>query len=106
MPDCGSCRCVRWWPPTSRSTTSSTTWSTRRTVSEPGPISSVPMTTGDGTRSAFFAPDGDVFVPAPIARGPWGQTISGNYLGGLLGYVLERDAAEPDFQPARLTVDL
>jgi hypothetical protein len=57
-------------------------------------------------RSAFFTPDGDAFAPAPIARGPWGETISGNYLGGLLGYVLERDEGDPDFQPARLTVDL
>ena len=56
--------------------------------------------------SAFFAADGDTFVPQPIARGPWGETISGNYVGGILGYVLERDAGEPDFQPARLTVDL
>lgn len=59
-----------------------------------------------GTPSAFFVPDGKAFVPAPIARGPWGQTISGNYLGGLLGYVLERDAGEPELQPSRLTVDL
>lgn len=56
--------------------------------------------------TAFFTPDGDAFVPAPIARGPWGQTISGNYVGGLLGHVLERDADDPAFQPARLTVDL
>jgi hypothetical protein len=56
--------------------------------------------------TAFFDLDGDLFVPAPIARGPWGQTISGNYLGGLIGCVLERDAGDPDFQPARLTVDL
>jgi hypothetical protein len=59
-----------------------------------------------GTPSAFFTADGDTFVPAPIARGPWGQTISGNYVGGILGHVLERDAGDPDFQPARLTVDL
>lgn len=59
-----------------------------------------------GTPTAFFTPDGDRFVPASIARGPWGQTISGNYLGGLLGHVLERDAGEPELQPARLTVDL
>src|SRR5689334_501427 len=58
------------------------------------------------TPSAFFVPDGDAFVPAPIARGPWGDTISGNYLGGLIGHVLERDAGEDDLQPARLTVDL
>lgn len=56
--------------------------------------------------TAFFTPDGDAFVPGPLARGPWGQTISGNYVGGLLGHVLERDAGDPDFQPTRLTVDL
>jgi hypothetical protein len=56
--------------------------------------------------SAFFVADGDIFVPQPIARGPWGQTISGNYVGGLLGHVLDRDAGDPGFQPARLTVDL
>lgn len=58
------------------------------------------------TRSAFFTVDGGAFVPATIARGPWGQTISGNYVGGLLGHVLERDAGDPELQPARLTVDL
>jgi hypothetical protein len=56
--------------------------------------------------SAFFTADGDTFVPAPLARGPWGQTISGNYLGGLIGHVLERDAGDADLQPARFTVDL
>ena len=72
-------------------------------VSDRGPISSVSdddSTRRAGTPSAFFVPDGDAFVPAPIARGPWGQTISGNYLGGLLGHVLERDAGDPDLQPA------
>ena len=56
--------------------------------------------------SAFFIADGDAFVPQLIARGPWGETISGNYVGGILGHVLERDAGDPEFQPARLTVDL
>jgi len=55
---------------------------------------------------AFFVPDGDAFVPTDWARGPWGHTISGNYVGGLLGHVIERDAADAEFQPARLTVDL
>ena len=59
-----------------------------------------------GGPSAFFTADGDSFVPAPIARGPWGQTISGNYVGGVFGHVLERAAGDPEFQPARLTVDL
>jgi Thioesterase-like superfamily len=56
--------------------------------------------------SAFFLTDGDAFAPTSIARGPWGQTISGNFVGGLLGLAIERAAGEPDFQPARLTVDL
>jgi Thioesterase-like superfamily len=55
---------------------------------------------------AFFVPEGDAFAPTDWARGPWGQTISGNYVGGLLGHVIERDAGDPELQPARLTVDL
>jgi hypothetical protein len=55
---------------------------------------------------AFFVPDGDAFAPTDWARGPWGQTISGNYVGGLLGHVIEQDAGDQDMQPARLTVDL
>ncbi|MCT7661254.1 thioesterase family protein [Mycobacterium deserti] len=56
--------------------------------------------------TAFFLPDGDHFVPTPFARGPWGHTISGNYVGGLLGHVIEAAAGDPELQPARLTVDL
>jgi hypothetical protein len=56
--------------------------------------------------SAFFVVDGDTFTPTSIARGPWGQTISGNFVGGLLGHAVEAAAGNPDFQPARLTVDL
>jgi hypothetical protein len=56
--------------------------------------------------SAFFVADGDTFMPTSIARGPWGQTISGNFVGGLLGHAVEAAAGDPDFQPARLTVDL
>ncbi len=55
---------------------------------------------------AFYIPDGDEFVPTALARGPWGQTISGMVTGGILGHVIERDVGDPDFQPARLTVDL
>jgi hypothetical protein len=62
----------------------------------------------DGSRlpTAFFIPDGDAFVPTTLARGPWGQTISGMVTGGVLGHVIERDFGDSDFQPARLTVDL
>jgi acyl-CoA thioesterase len=59
-----------------------------------------------GLPAAFFIPDGDAFAPTSIARGPWGQTISGNFVGGLLGHAVERAAGDPDFQPTRLTVDL
>ncbi|WBP94021.1 thioesterase family protein [Mycolicibacterium neoaurum] len=55
---------------------------------------------------AYFIAEGDRYTPTSIARGPWGQTISGNILGGLLGFVVDRDHGQPDFQPARLTVDL
>jgi hypothetical protein len=55
---------------------------------------------------AYFLPDGDAFRPTAIARGPWGETISGNYVGGLLGHAVEHAAIEPGLQPARLTVDL
>lgn len=59
------------------------------------------------TAPAFFVPHGDTFVPTTIARGPWGETVSGTYVGGLLGHIVERDTgADPDMQPARLTVDL
>lgn len=56
--------------------------------------------------TAYYLADGDAFVPTSIAKGPWGETISGNVLGGLLGFVLDRDFGDPELQPARLTVDL
>ncbi|TRW89110.1 thioesterase family protein [Mycolicibacterium sp. 018/SC-01/001] len=62
---------------------------------------------------AFFALQTDdagreVFAPTEWARGPWGDTISGNYLGGLLGLIGERDLAgqTEGMHPARFTVDL
>lgn len=56
--------------------------------------------------SAFLTPDGAGFAPNPIAQGPWGATVSGHIMGGILGWAVERAAPEPDLQPARLTVDL
>ena len=55
---------------------------------------------------AFFTADGDDLVPSPLARGPWGSTISGTYVGGLLGRAIEHSGGDDDLQPARLTVDL
>src|SRR4029077_498223 len=86
-----------------------------RTLSRPNPISSGAMNTQDRPTRAppgrppppsSCSPDGDAFVPTALARGPWGQTISGMVTGGILGHVIERDVGDPDFQPARLTVDL
>jgi hypothetical protein len=65
------------------------------------------VTTARPSAPAFFVPDGDTFVPTEIARGPWGETVSGTYVGGLLGHVIERDTdTDPEVRPARLTVDL
>ena len=55
---------------------------------------------------AFFTREGDGFVPTSMARGPWGSTIGGNFVGGILGHVVENAVTDPDLQPARLTVDL
>jgi acyl-CoA thioesterase len=55
---------------------------------------------------AFFTADGNDLVPNPIARGPWGSTISGTYIGGLLGRAVEGAGGDAELQPARLTVDL
>jgi hypothetical protein len=58
------------------------------------------------TPTCFFVTDGDGYVPTPLARGPWGPSLSGNYVGGLLGRAVEQEVDDVDLQPARLTVDL
>jgi acyl-coenzyme A thioesterase PaaI-like protein len=55
---------------------------------------------------AFFVRDGSSYAPTWIAQGPWGETIAGQVVGGLLGWALERTGGDPALQPARLTVDL
>jgi hypothetical protein len=55
----------------------------------------------------FFTRDGDRFVPTPISRGPWDQTsLHGRVVIGLLGREIERRHGDPEFMPARLTVDM
>jgi len=56
--------------------------------------------------AAFFLRDGEALVPTWIAQGPWGATVSGNVVGGILAWAVERDAVDDGLQPARLTVDL
>jgi hypothetical protein len=55
---------------------------------------------------AYFVADGDAFAPTAMAKGPWGSSISGNFVGGILGHAIELTVGDPDLQPARLTVDL
>ena len=55
---------------------------------------------------AYFVADGDVLVPTTMAKGPWGSTISGNFIGGVLAHAIEGTITDDDLQPARLTVDL
>jgi hypothetical protein len=59
-----------------------------------------------GALTSFFVTDGDDYLPTPLARGPWGPSLSGNYIGGLLGRAVEREVGDPGMQAARLTVDL
>jgi hypothetical protein len=54
----------------------------------------------------FFTMDGELYVPSPLTAGPWADAVSGPIIGGLLGRTIERDAGDPDLQPARLTVDM
>ena len=55
---------------------------------------------------AFFTVDGDSYVPGRLTQGPWGAAMGGQIVGGLLGWGIEKSGVDPDFQPARLTVDL
>lgn len=61
----------------------------------------------DHPRQSFFVPDGDLLVPQPLARGPWGQTLHGRVFGALCAREVERHRDEdPDMVCARLTVDI
>ena len=55
---------------------------------------------------AYAVADGGVLLPGPAAQGPWGPTISGHVVGGILARSLEQAGSDPGLRPARLTVDL
>ncbi len=55
---------------------------------------------------AYFTVDGDSYVPGALTRGPWGATMGGQIVGGLLAWGIEQSGIDPELQPARLTVDL
>jgi hypothetical protein len=55
---------------------------------------------------AFFTVDGDSYLPGVMTRGPWGGAMGGQNVGSLLSWGIERSGIDPEFQPARFTVDL
>lgn len=60
-----------------------------------------------GARGFFFGHDGDSFVPEPVSKGPWGDTLHGRLLGGLTAREVEAFRADdPALACARLTIDL
>ena len=55
----------------------------------------------------FFATDGNRYHPTPASRGPWDpNSLHGRVLAGLIAHQIEHEHGEPNFQPARLTVDM
>ena len=59
------------------------------------------------TVDAFFAREGEAYLPQPAARGPWAaESLHGRVVIGLCGYELERTHGGPEWMPARLTVDM
>lgn len=55
----------------------------------------------------FFFRDGERLVPTRQARGPWkAGTLHGRVIVGVLAAEIERCHGDPDYLPARLTVDM
>ncbi len=56
---------------------------------------------------AFFTREGDAYLPTQQCRGPWNpKSLHGRVVIGLVGHELERTHGGPEWQPARLTVDM
>jgi hypothetical protein len=56
---------------------------------------------------ASFTPDGDRLVPSPTAASPWSdEMLNGHHMGGLVGWGVQRDSGDPEFQLSRMTVDM
>jgi Thioesterase-like superfamily len=55
----------------------------------------------------FFRREDDLYVPNPVSRGPWSPTsLHARVVAGLLAAEIERAYGEPEFIPARFTIDL
>ncbi len=56
---------------------------------------------------AFFKRDGAGYLANSVSRGPWNpQSLHGRVIVGLLAFEIEQRFGDPDFVPARLTVDM
>lgn len=59
------------------------------------------------TNEPFFSRTGGALHANPISRGPWDpKSLHGRVTIGLLAYAIETEHGDPDFTPARLTVDM
>ncbi|MDA1010588.1 MAG: thioesterase family protein [Chloroflexi bacterium] len=57
--------------------------------------------------TSFFVAEGNRYRPTALATGPWDpQSLHGRVITGLIAHQVEADHADPEFQPARLTVDM
>jgi len=65
-----------------------------------------PVTPHSESITGYFSRRAETFYPQSIARGGWGESVSGHVVGGLLGWAAERVVDDAAFLPARLTVDL
>ena len=55
----------------------------------------------------FYRREGDLYAPNPVSRGPWSPTsLHARVVAGLLAAEIERVYGEPEFIPARFTIDL
>ena len=55
----------------------------------------------------FFRRVGETYQPTPSSRGPWSPTsLHGRVVAGLLAHEIEQRYGEPDFMPARFTIDM
>jgi len=55
----------------------------------------------------YLRRDGDLFVPTNAARGGWNPNfLNGRVVVGLLGHAIDQRHGDPEYLPARLTVDM
>ena len=68
------------------------------------------MRTSDATNTTpqtFFLPDGDHYIPTAWTQSGWdANSLRGGAISGLLMHEVERRHLDPEFQVARVTVDM